>query len=215
MAKARRFGSGGRRSGGTTVTVFAGGRPRASSGTRRRRAASRPAVRTSTTRTRTLSQVSQGSSRSDNTGLIIGGLAVAAGVAFLLLSGGTAQAATPPIVVPGTPGTPGTPGQPGQPGGTTVVVQTVPMNPSFPQVAGASRGFAGPGNYRVSAPSGLHIRAGTTSAATSAGVFPSGTPVEVVADAGNGWFQVSSPAAGYMCASCPQAPGGPWLVRQS
>lgn len=197
---------------GTTVNINV---PRGAAA-RRRAATRRAAPRKTTTTTRTLSQVYRGPQKSDNTALYVGGAALALGAAFLLWPS-TASAATP--------GAPGGQGGQGGAGGAAIPnmppvppntpAQTVPTNPAFPPIPGASGGYSGPGNYRVTAPSGLRVRAQTTSASTDLGVYPIGTPVEVVADAGNGWFQVSSPVPGYMCASCAQAPGGPWLVRQS
>ena len=83
---------------------------------------------------------------------------------------------------------------------------------AYSQVQGASIGYAGPGRYRVTAPSGLNIRPAPNQGGEGA-LMPFGTTLDVVGDAGNGWLQVSSPIAGFMCASCPQAPGGPWLTR--
>ena len=83
----------------------------------------------------------------------------------------------------------------------------------YPQVQGASLGYAGPGRYRTTAPSGLNIRPAPNPGGESLALIPLGTTLDVVGDAGNGWLQVSSPVAGFMCVSCEQAPGGPWLAR--
>ena len=89
-----------------------------------------------------------------------------------------------------------------------------PVRPgSYPQVQGASLGYAGPGRYRTTAPSGLNIRPAPNPGGESLALIPLGTTLDVVGDAGNGWLQVSSPVAGFMCVSCAQAPGGPWLAR--
>ena len=89
-----------------------------------------------------------------------------------------------------------------------------PVQPGgYPQVPGASVGYAGPGRYRTTAPSGLNIRPAPNPGGESLALIPLGTTLDVVGDAGNGWLQVSSPVAGFMCVSCAQAPGGPWLVR--
>lgn len=197
---------------GTTVNVSV---PRGAYGrtyrTRGRTSAHRPAAKTSKTTTRTLSQVYT-PSKGSNTPLIIGGAVLAAAALYLLL-GGTASAAEGGgggqgggggAGVPGMPGTPGTPGAPGG---------------AFPTLPGASTGYAGPGSYRTTAPSGLNIRPTPKGPAQGGGeslaLVPIGTTLDVVGDAGNGWFQVSSPVAGFMCASCAEAPGGPWLVRQA
>lgn len=190
---------------GTTVNINV---PRGAAA-RRRAATRRAAPKKTTTTTRTLHQVYKGPTKSEsNTGLIVGGVALAA-LGAVLLWPGTAGAATPPgaggAAIPNMPPVP-----PNTP------AQTVPTNPAFPPIPGASGGYSGPGRYRVTAPNGLHIRPTKAGGAPDPRVLQSlGTPVDVVADAGNGWFQVSTPIPGYMCASCNEAPGGPWLVRQS
>lgn len=204
MAKSTRYSRA-----GTTVNI----------NTTTRRAATRRAAakKRTTTTTRTLHQVYKGPTKSEtNTGLIVGGVALAA-LGAVLLWPSTASAATP-----GAPGGQG--GQGGQ-GGAAIPnmppvppgtpPQTVPTNPAFPPIPGASGGYSGPGRYRTTAPSGLRIRSAPSTGGQDLGLQPIGTQIDVVADAGNGWFQVSTPTPGYMCASCAQAPGGPWLVRQS
>lgn len=195
---------------GTTVNVTV---PRSGSGSNFRRSTPHRTA----SRTRTLSSVHRPAMttatvfKESNTPYLVGGL-IAAGTLAYLLWPKDASAATP-VVIPGTPGAPG--GQGGQGGaGGGVVVPVIPAS-SFPQVQGASTGFAGPGTYRTTAPSGLRIRSTPSTTGEDRGLLPIGTSVQVVADAGNGWIQVSSPLAGFMCASCAQAPGGPWLVRQS
>jgi hypothetical protein len=192
---------------GTTVNINTHATRRAAT----RRAAKKIPARAGTTRT--LQQVYRGPSKSEsNTGLIVGGVALAA-LGAVLLWPTTASAAT----TPGAPGAPGGPGGQGGGGGGggAAIPNTVPTNPAFPPIPGASGGYSGPGGYRTTAPSGLRIRSAPNTQGTDFGLQPIGTPVTVVGDAGNGWFQVSSPRAGFMCASCAQAPGGPWLVRQS
>lgn len=208
MAKAKRFSRA-----GTTVNVYG-------AAARRRAASRRAAPKKSITTTRTIHQVYKGPTKSEsNTGLIVGGAALAALGAAILFWPSNASAATAPGGQGGQGGQgggAGIPNMPPVPPGTPP--QTVPTNPAFPPIPGASGGYSGPGGYRATAPSGLRIRSAPSSTSAivrDANLQPIGTAVTVVADAGNGWFQVSSPAPGFMCASCAQAPGGPWLVRQS
>lgn len=154
-----------------------------SRGSSTRRRPSSSTTRTSSTRT--LRQVAGTTSkRGDNTPLLVGGAALAAAGLYLLWPR-SASAAEPGTVQANT----------------------------FPQVQGASLGYAGPGRYRTTAPSGLNIRPAPNTGGESLALIPPGTTLDVVGDAGNGWIQVSSPVAGFMCVSCPQAPGGPWLTR--
>ena len=144
---------------------------------------------------RTVKQVAALSSRrSDNTPLYVGAAALAATALYLLWPGGGEGTARADDIIPGTP----------------------PR--VFPQVPGASVGFAGPGVYRYMGTDGLNIRSAAQANAPLLGTAPRGSVVQVIADAGNGWFQVSP--QGYMCASCTElgtdrGPGGTWLVRQS
>lgn len=176
-----------RRTGATTINVNV---PRT-----RSRAAPR---RTSTTRT--LRQVY--TPKKDNTALVVGAAALAVGAAVLLWPRG-ASAALPPVP------------DPGQPGGPPVGPGTVPMNPAFPQVPGGPAGYAGPGTYRVTAPSGLNVRPQPNTSQATITTLSTGTAVEVVAALASGWVQISTPQPGYLCMSCADAPGGPWLVREA
>lgn len=187
------------RSAGTTINVTVPSRTRSTRGRSRTTTRARTTPRT---QTRTIRQVYTPSRRS-NTPLLVGA-ALAAGALFLLLSPGTppAEASPTPPPLPPVPGP--TPG----PG-------TTPMNPAFPQVAGAPLGYAGPGSYRVIAPSGLNLRPQPNTSQPASQTLPPGTVVEVVASTPNGWVQVAPPTAGYLCLSCVDAPGGPWLVRQA
>jgi uncharacterized protein YgiM (DUF1202 family) len=90
------------------------------------------------------------------------------------------------------------PGVPSAPGGAAAL-------PSPQTIVSAARRF-------VVAPSGLKVRSGpSTSTPEVAAVIPFGTQVNVTSDRPDGWTQISSPAAGFVCNTCPQAPGGPWL----
>ena len=193
------------RSAGTTVNVTVPSRTRS-----RSRTTTRARTTPARTTTRTIRQVYTPSRRS-NTPLLVGA-ALAAGALFLLLSPGTPPAGAAP------PPGPGPAPVPPLGGGST------PMNPAFPQVAGAPAGYAGPGSYRIVAPAGLNLRpTPNTSQAFSQTLRP-GTLVDVIAATPNGWVQISTPSPGYLCLSCPEAPGGqepnpqafpPWLVRQA
>lgn len=97
----------------------------------------------------------------------------------------------------------------------------------FPQVPNAPDGYQGPGVYRVIAVNGLNLRRvpSATTGEASLGRLLLGTNVEVVTATTNGWAQISSvidaqtgvstPEPGYLCLSCVEAQGGPWLVRES
>lgn len=81
----------------------------------------------------------------------------------------------------------------------------------------SSLGYEGPGEYLVVARNGLNIRPGPSSnSGASLGVIPFESTIQVVSDAGDGWLQVVNVigrrVTGYMCISCTEAPGGPWLV---
>lgn len=99
-----------------------------------------------------------------------------------------------------------------------VSVPSLPAGVRQPAGRPPSYGYAGPGPYQVTSPSGLRIRSAPSIQGGYLDTLPMGKVVSVVSDAGGGWFEVlGSPGivgnAGFMCASCPEAgPGGPWLV---
>ena len=192
----------------TTVNVTVP-RPRSSS-TRRR-----PSTTRSST-TRTLREVYTPSRGGDgNTALLVGGAALAAGALYLLWPR-AASAALPPVPGPGQPGgPPGVPGMPGAPGVPGAPGPSVPMNPAFPQDPRGPAGFAGAGTYRITAPSGLNVRPQPNTSQPTITTLPVGTTVEVISGMANGWVQISTPTPGYLCMSCVDAPGGPWLVREA
>lgn len=170
--------------------------PRKSSSAKRTSAGSRSAPRKTSTTTRTVSEVARTGPKPNNTPYLVGaGVLALAGV---LLYANRAGAAEPP---------------PGQlpPGGGVG-----PQGPQgVPGGAGASAGYTGPGTYRVTAPNGLGVRpAPVAPPGTSASQYlPLGTAVTVSGPAANGWVQITSPTQGFMCISCSDAPGGPWLQR--
>ena len=91
--------------------------------------------------------------------------------------------------------------------------------------ATVSPGYQGRGTYRIVASQGLNLRTAPNSSAQSHGVILPGTLVEVLADNSDDWVQATVnmdyrrqglgfiPVTGYLCMSCVQAPGGPWLVK--
>ena len=193
------------RSAGTTVNVNVP-RSRSSSGRGRGRTGRARATTRSTTTTRTLQQVYR-PTRGDNTPWLLGGAALAAGA--LILFWPSVAPAAPRIPGPGEPGGPPGPQGPQGPAGPAV------MNPAFPQTPGAPIGYAGPGSYRIIAPSGLNLRPAPNTSQPASQTLPQGTNVDVIAATPNGWVQISSPTPGYICLNCAEAPGGPWLVRQA
>lgn len=63
----------------------------------------------------------------------------------------------------------------------------------------------------VTAPNGLKVRTGPGVTFPEAGqMIPFGTRVQVVSDTPSGWTLLVSPA-GFVCSTCAEAPGGPWL----
>ena len=174
--------------------------PRKASSTKRTSTGPR---KTSTTTHRTISEVARSGPKPNNTPYLVGaGVLALAGV---LLYANRAGAAEPPngqLPPGGGVGPQGPQGVPGAPG-------------AFPQAPGGPAGYAGPGTYRVTAPNGLGVRpAPVAPPGTSATQYlPSGTAVTVAGPAANGWVQITSPTQGFMCISCPDAPGGPWLER--
>ena len=169
------------------------------------------APRRTNTTTRTVSEVARSGSKPNNTPYLVGaGVLALAGV--LLYANRAGAAETPPGQLPpgGGVGPQGPQGVPGAPG-------------AFPQAPGGPAGYAGPGTYRVTAPSGLNVRSAPSGGAGQVGsTLPPGTAVQVIGSSSNGWVQISTPVSGFMCISCPEAPGGvapnpqafpPWLQR--
>ena len=106
-----------------------------------------------------------------------------------------------------------------------------------------SRGYNGPGIYRVTSPIGLTLHQQTSRQSFGYGVIKTGWTFEVIRDAGNGWFEgrgdiewfkwENPPSGlpqqrrdnpikmgyvtGYVCGSCPEHPvgAGPWLLKVS
>ena len=69
------------------------------------------------------------------------------------------------------------------------------------------------GIYRVVAPAGLNVRDRPDIYSNVVAVYRPGTEVQVVSAAGNGWVRTSD--GRYLCMTCAEGPGGPWLVPVS
>lgn len=104
----------------------------------------------------------------------------------------------------------------------TAPVYTAPVyNPPVylpPQVVApaplAIPGAIVPGMYRITNPTGLNVRPTPDLYGTPVAVAGPGAEVQVLADVGNGWVRITSPAnnySGYICANCAGGPGGPWI----
>lgn len=86
----------------------------------------------------------------------------------------------------------------------------------FDQIDDTPIGYAGPGIYRIIATRGLNLRRIPSANPNELiQLLPFKTAVEVVGVTTNGWAQIITPRPGYLCLSCAEAPGGPWLARQS
>lgn len=86
---------------------------------------------------------------------------------------------------------------------------------SFPQIPGGVIGFAGEGFYQVTNPGGLGLYTEPSMNRPATRVLPFGSMVRVFAQAQNNYVQVDQPGPGYVCLSCAELPGGPWLTRKS
>ena len=69
------------------------------------------------------------------------------------------------------------------------------------------------GVYRVVAPAGLNLRDRPDVYSNAVAVLRPGTEVQLVSAAGNGWVRTAE--GRYLCMSCAEGPGGPWLVPVS
>lgn len=105
---------------------------------------------------------------------------------------------------------------------------------AMPAQAALPVGYAGPGQYRIVAK--LNLRSTPNTRNPPLTVAPTGWTVKVLGPAPNGWVEVDpsnfyfsgvirvgpgpQPAnppqpVRYLCMSCPEAPGGPWLIPDS
>ena len=96
-----------------------------------------------------------------------------------------------------------------------MVAPVMPGQPSFPQIPGGVVGYTGEGFYQVIKPGGLGLYSGPTMNRPSVQTLPFESIVRVFAQAENSYVQIDQPAPGYVCMSCAELPGGPWLMRKS
>jgi uncharacterized protein YgiM (DUF1202 family) len=76
-------------------------------------------------------------------------------------------------------------------------------------------GYAGEGLYEVLAAHGLNIRISPDTRQQPIGTLQQGESCTVIdSPTANGWIPVHNDAVqGYVCLSCAEAPGGPWLAQ--
>lgn len=96
-------------------------------------------------------------------------------------------------------------------------------------VASLPRGYAGPGLYRVAWPNGLNLRSTPDTRNPPLTSAAYGWDIKVLGPAANGWVAVDSSnfyrtgtfrgpnvygeqPVRFMCMSCPEFPGGPYLT---
>lgn len=113
-----------------------------------------------------------------------------------------------------TPYSPSVP-VPASPGFTVPTPTSVPGEPRFPQIPGGVVGYTGEGFYQVIKPGGLGLYSGPTMNRPSIQTLPFESMVRVFAQAENSYVQIDQPAPGYVCMTCAELPGGPWLMRKS
>lgn len=90
-----------------------------------------------------------------------------------------------------------------------------PSSTVFTQIPGGVVGFMGEGMYQITKPEGLGLFSGPTMNRPAIQILPGGSMVRVFAQDQNSYVQIDQPAPGYVCMSCSEVPGGPWLVRKS
>ena len=94
-------------------------------------------------------------------------------------------------------------------------VRPQPAPGIFPQIPGATIGYTGEGMYQVTKPGGLGLHPTPTMNRPAIRQLPFESFVRVVRQGGNSWVEIDQPAAGFVCLSCSEVPGGPWLIRKS
>jgi len=91
----------------------------------------------------------------------------------------------------------------------------LPVNPASAPTGTPNEGLVPGQMATVIAPSGLFVRSSPSkaSAPVGGGALPQGSVVLVLdASRSDGWVQVQVPdGVGFMCNTCVDAPGGPWL----
>lgn len=90
-----------------------------------------------------------------------------------------------------------------------------PVRQVFRQVPGGILGFMGEGFYQVTNPQGLGVYSGPTMSRPAIQMLAPGAMARVFAQSENNYVQIDQPTPGFVCMSCAEAPGGPWLVRKS
>ena len=103
---------------------------------------------------------------------------------------------------------------------TPYIPALVPQNAGagqgpFTQIPGGVVGYAGEGIYQIIKPGGLGLFSGPTMNQPPVRMLPFESLVRVFAQAENSYVQIDQPAPGYVCMSCAELPGGPWLLRKS
>ena len=85
----------------------------------------------------------------------------------------------------------------------------------FAQIPGGVVGYTGEGYYQVVKPQGIGLFSGPTMNRPAVQILPTGTMVRVFAQSENSYVQIDQPAPGFVCMTCAEDPGGPWLIRKS
>lgn len=119
----------------------------------------------------------------------------------MLIRARNAPYVPPPGVNPGVPG--------------PAIPPPAPPTGGFRQIPGAAIGYTGEGMYQVTKPGGLGLHAGPTMNRPAIRQLPFESFVRVIRQGGNSWIEVDQPASGFVCLSCSELPGGPWLIRKS
>lgn len=212
-------------------------RPAGPSGTGARAStamAARPRGAATTKKTTTQTYIKRITS-SDNTPYVVGGL-VALGVLGYIFWPRGAQAAqlpppgtvvvSPPVVVMPPPGMPGGPAPAIIPSGPAPF--PAPAGLVVPPRPGTVRGSVNPPPGTTVSTPGLNVRSSPNVGNNRTGGVAYGTAVNILADAGAGWYEIegtnwdtrtagepagTAPIRGFVCNDCADSPGGPWIQR--
>lgn len=77
----------------------------------------------------------------------------------------------------------------------------------------AAIGFSASSLYQVNKPEGIALFPTPSMNRAALQILPHGTVVHVLAMAENGYVQVDQPMPGFVCMTCAEVPGGPWLTQ--
>lgn len=101
--------------------------------------------------------------------------------------------------------------------GQAPIVSLPPIAPGnvSTQIPGAALGYAGEGVYQIIKPGGLGLHHGPTMNLPAIRQLPFESLVRVIRQGENSWLEINQPEPGFVCLSCAELPGGPWLVRKS